>query len=518
MSRRVAVCALLAMVLLSSVIGGVSAQAGAARADLDVEQPHYVESSVEEDAGGNTTTYLVRGTHQELRPLNFDVANVSDFGVEQAGASLTYDATTGEYVFDSGGQSGTYTVYWQVAVSQPVQGSANETVLRTQRYEAQIQVRTSAYAHIEQSRLDQLQEDSQNWTEVVSAFDAVGPDKPIEEELQDAIDAYAFLSNPFRALTGDFTAAVIVLTMTNGGRILLGLLVLLPLVAVAGKLLERRRLKQRLPDVHELDVEKLKRMRDKRKKRLVEVTPHDLPLDPRTADKLQEAWGENLWLIADKLHRLLPDVVTKRIFAQAMAHQGYVATYARDDGGGLVDVEIVHRDELDDEPLAGRTYDPLEPVSDDDSRFSHDEAVFEALSWDQIDHRALTEDVPLSAIDAPIKPSDVTDDLLAQTDVDVPEDFESREAFADALGEVCRYAVGHEYTTEDGHIKPERSALNLLSLLVTVTHERYDEPTMVHFRDIFIYLGEKLDSSDAVREAADRGGYGIGTGGGERGD
>lgn len=509
--RERVLAAAVVLLLVGGLLAPVVAQSAVSDAQLDVEQPHYVESAVQTDTSGNVTTYIVNGTHHELRPLNFRVDAVSDFGVEQTGASLTYDAAVGEYIFDSGGQSGTYTVFWRVAVERDVQGS-NETITDHRRYEARMQVRSSAFAHVSQSRLEQLRSDSENWSEVVTALEEVGPDRPVEPELQDALDAYAFLSNPFRALTGDFQAAIIVLTFTNGGRILLGLLILLPIAIVAPYLLGYRRMRQRLPDVDELDVEKLKRMREKRKRRLVEVTPHDLPLDPRTADKLQDRWGENLWLIVDKLHRLLPDVVTKRIFAQAMAYQGYVATYDIGESGEPTDVELVHESDLDDEP--DRVVDPLEPT-DEGSERSHDERVFDALEWDQIDRHALTEDVPVEAIDAPIKPTDVDDDLLAKTDVDIPEDFESREAFADALGEVCRFAVGHEYTTEDGHIKPERSALNLLSLLTSVTHERYDIPSLTYYRDIFVYLGERLNGSDAVRDAASRAGYGSNSEGDE---
>jgi hypothetical protein len=490
------------------------------RADLTISQPHYVDTSVNVDQGSNATTYEVKGSYFEIQPENFQPGDVIDYGVEQDSASLSYDKTTGEYILDTSNQAGTFSVYWIVTTSTGAttntteetspgnetnttdSTSGNESTTTSSpervRYEAQIQTSTGGLAHIEQSKLNQLQEDAQNWSEVVSTFGNLGGDSvPIETKLETAANWYQFSVNPFSALSGDFTAAILMLVLTNGGRLALALLIGVPLLALAPVAIKYRSLKDRLPDVDELDQQQLEMYAQQRKEQAVEVTPHDLPMNGRTADKLQSILGENLWEIKDTIHRLFDHEQTKQAFLQAMAYNGATATITHDDDGVR---EVVVYDSDADPP------DSAEALADlDDQDF---DAVVEHADWSQVNQNALRHDVPVDEVDVPIAPTDDENDLVDELDVSIPEDFESREAFAEAIFEVWKFLAAHDYTDDHGQAREEQTLLNIFSLLSTVTAERYDHPDVRCYRNLFQYIASEVDGNEALRKAADEDGIG----------
>ena len=486
----------LAVLLVGALAAPVAAAAGqpandtAQRAELEIQQPHYIDSEVQVTRGANHTTYHVKGSYFEILTENINPEDVVNYGVTQDGATLSFDKATGEYVLNTGGQNGTFTLYW-VASQTTADNSTNSSSASRVRYEARVQTETGELAHIPQSNVNQLREDAANWSEVKQAFEDVGGDVPVVEKISTALNWYQFSVNPFSALSGDFTGAVLILLLTNGGRLLLGLLILVPIATTAPVILKYRKLRERTPELAELDTEKLKVWADKRKQSLVEVTPHDLPINGRTADNLQHTLGENLWEIADSLQRLFDHSKLKRVYLQAMAQRGDTAAVDRTSEGEITDVTLNPSEDSDADAQALTDYD--------DEAFA---GIVAEADWDAIDASALQADIDLTELDTPISPTDVDDDIVAELDVTFPEDFESREQFAECLYEVWKHVAKHGYTTDDGYIKQERSLLNLFNVLSSVTAERYDYPVARNWRDLTQFMASEIDGNEQLREAA----------------
>jgi hypothetical protein len=504
----VAVVLVATTALPAAALATHGAQPVSDRADLTIQQPHYVDSSVEVTRGSNATTYGVRGSHFEILPENFDASNVVNYGVQQDGATLSFDKRTGEYIFDTGGQAGTFQVYWTVSETRQTTTAGNNsssanttsTVSRV-RYTAQIQTSTGGFAHISKQKLNGLREDSENWSAVVSTFGSIGSDDvSIEKKLQTAANWYQFSTNPFSALSGDMTATILMLVLTQGGLLVLGLIVLTPVAVFAPVAIKYRRLKDRLPDVDELDTEKLKQWRRLRKKKASEVTPHDLPLNGRTADKIQDILGENLVEIEDTVQRIIDHQKAKRVYLQAMAYRGDTAEIERGSDDEIINVTL-HGPE-DRSESEGAT--PLDDLGDD--KFDR---VVEVADWSQVDLRSIRKDIPLDAVDVPISPTDTDDDLAAELEVSFPEDFESREVFAEALYEIWKYLGSHSYTDDNGAFREEQTLLNIFSMLTTVTSERYDHPDTRMYRDLFQYIASEVDGNAQLRQAAEEDGLGL---------
>ena len=492
-NRTLVVLAVLLVGALAAPVAAAASQPGdtAQRASLEIQQPHYIDSDVQVTRGANHTTYHVKGSYFEILPENFDSDDVINYGVMQEGATLSYDKTTGEYVLNTGGQSGTFTLYWVASQTTANENATNTTSTSRVRYEARVQTETGELAHIPQSNVNQLREDAANWSEVTESFGDVGGDAPVEEKLATALNWYQFSVNPFSALSGDFSGAVLILLLTNGGRLLLGLLILVPIATTAPVILKYRKLRERTPELAELDTEKLKIWRDKRKQSLVEVTPHDLPLNGRTADNLEHTLGENLWEIADSLQRLFDHSKLKRVYLQAMAQRGDTAAVARTTAGDIEEVTLNPSEDSDADAQALTDYD--------DEDFA---SIVSAADWGAVDASALQADIDLTELDTPISPTDVDDDIVAELDVSFPEDFESREQFAECLYEVWKHIAKHGYTTNDGYIKQERSLLNLFAVLSSVTAERYDYPVARNWRDLTQFMASEIDGNEQLREAA----------------
>ena len=507
-------------------------------ADLGITQPHYVDGSVEKRTD-NRTTYLVSSGHLELRPRNFDPDAVTEFGVSSSSASLRYDELTGQYVFDTS-ETGTYRVTFYVAEQQTVNtanGTTTEMVER--RYVAWITVEQAGYVHISEENYDELQTDAANWSEVVATFQPLGPQSmDIEKKLSDAADAYQFISEPWAALKGGFVATIIIMTTEPGGQLVLALLLIIPVAVSAPIFVRYRRQQKLLPEVEAIDQEKMEQFREKRKRILAEDTPHDLPLSPRTADKLREALGENMLQITNRIDELVGSHTVKRVFVQAMGQHNRVAvaTGTVDGGEFSGDIRIETRPAFyadgdddagpsdsgsDTDTDAGDDGDgPGAPVTDGgvgaiDSGL--DEQVFglrdpsdelvAAIEWDDVDLTLLDEDVPFEDVDVPLS-SGGEDKVIEATDVSIPEDFDDREQYAEGLWTVFRYVLSHDFTDGDGAIREERSALSLLHLLASITAEQYDVPTMRAYRDVFIYIANEIDTDHALKKASEDAGFG----------
>lgn len=509
MNRRVAVL-LVAVVLIPATAGALPASTDSKHAQLSIDQPHYVDTPVKTETANNSTIYYVSGGYQEIRPTNFNSSAVVDFGVRENGADLTYDKTTGEFKLSTGGQNGTFHVYWTVAQQQVVETGNNSTttkVMKT-RYAAQIQVQTASYEHLSQSKFEDLRSDAANWSEVVRGFSDVGPPSmSIGEKLKKARTAFSFLSCPWCALQGQFANALIILTLTPGGLLLFGLILLFPIAVTVPIYIRYRREKKRKPDMDDIQTEKDRIAAQLRKRALSQASAHELPVDGRTAEKLMENHGENVREIALDVERVVGWSRIRRIFAQAMGQKGYrVATRRASTDGGAAS---------DDQPIADVEILPPEADADrfeDEGEWTvtdltdPDEEVLEAIPEEEIDYHVLDDEIEPGDVDVPLASEDEVGDIMDARDIDIPEDFDSREHYAECLRHVFEFAIAHPYTDEEGAPRPERSVLNTLLSISSFTGERFDVPMFRRYRDVFLWIAEEADESQELQAAADRAG------------
>lgn len=501
MMRRVAFLVAL-LVVVSGVLAG--AVAGGASydtsrpADLDITQPHYIDESVAVNDSASPPRYEVKGQQQQILPQNFESDAVTSYGVDNEQASLSFDQRTGEYTLQTDVSSGTFLVYWDVIDEVETN---NTTQTRQIRYEAQVRVTDADYVHIERGEHEQLQEDAANFSAIESTFDRIGPaGQPLEDKIQDAVSAYQFINNPLRLLSGDFFGALTILTFTHGGRLLLGLLLLAPLAMVAGYAISYRRLQQRVPDYDDIETERMKLFAEKLRKLLVYVTPHELPVTPRTAERMSDTLGENLREIRNRVLNALSESVCKRIYLQAMGYRDDIdADYAqvqRTEDGQITDVSLISEADLPDEEDK-ETIIPLRNVTED---------VADAVQWSQIDIHAVDETVPMDEIDVPVTHDRSEDSVMDELDIDIPEDFDDRKTFAEAMYHLFGYVDASEYTDEDGLTRPEQTALNTVAMLVSVTAEQHDVALDRRWRDIFAWIADQESANKDLRSAAQKDG------------
>jgi hypothetical protein len=507
MHKHTLLAVIVTVMALAAVAPAAAGSIATQDANIAIEQPHYVDSEVTTNETENGTTYFAAGGVVDIVPQNFNDSQVVEYGVDNG--DLTHDPQTGEYRLHTNGESGPYDVYWVVAERVEVNTGNNSTRtdLRKVRYQATVQIQNAGYHHVADSEYSQLEEDAANWTEVEATFRDIGPSSMgINEKLQKAVDAFKFLSNPFSALTGNFTAAVILLTFTNGGRLLLVLLLILPTAAAAPVFVKYRRLRADVPEIESLDQEKMRIWREQRKQLLTEVTPHDLDLESRTADKLMERLGQNIRQINNKIFRAIDWPVMKRVLLQAMGANGYQASITRGSDGEIASAHIREPDAPDAQPDGG------EEVEIVDLSEPSDELVA-AIPNDELSTTALNSEVSIEDIDSPLQDGDLDAEWISQQGIEFPDDFESRSDLAEALGACMQAAVAHDYTDAHGNIKPERSLMNTLHVIMTSTAERFDVPTARYYRDVFLYLGNTDSVSKDLELAAGETGVNLNRGG-----
>lgn len=527
-TRTIVVFVLLASLLApaATAAAGIGVQSGDhEHADLTVYQPHYIDNTVETERTGNYTTYFAEGAVLELRTENFAYANVTDFGIEENAGSLKYDSSSGRYVLDTNGQSGTYTAYWRVEQSVT---EDNETKTVEKTYAARLKVDKTDLVHVSPSKVKQWKEDASNWSEAKALFASVGdPGKPVEYKMGRGAKYVDFFYDPLQVFSGDLTAIVMLLFSTAGGWFLLAVSVGPVLLFTRKVVKERNEARDKLGDYEDIDEATDEIMSEKRKRYLRERSWNDW-FDDHTAHWLRtEAGWTNPWVGFREICRLLSPKNVEQIVVRAMANAGYIASVERDDAGKIVDAEVVSVEDVDpDDGVStdGGEFVALNPAqvgstdgvstdgggvipADTDADVSvlgdgEFDDLLDALDASTLESDVLRrDDVDLSGINLPVANTDADDDVVAQLNAEIPGDFETREQFADILLAIVEKTLATDYATEDGYVDPRRDVSNFLMTFASVGAESYEIPYLRWTRDVLIRNVDELDPSARVQEA-----------------
>lgn len=511
MKRLVAILLVLT-VLSTGVVAGQEAGNGPIGAELKIYQPHYIDSGVTTDSSGDLPIYETSGRQLEIAPINFRPRDVERVEISEGVGSIRFDATRKVWVLDSGGTEGTFTVLFTVRETAKVNRSNStetQTVVRT--YGAKIQTEKTALSHIPTGDVERLQSDAENWSEVASLYRSVGREgAPIEQKLKFGANLVDAATAPTRALSGDISAAVTTLFMTAGGLIVFILTQIPHLVRSRRIRRENKELKERIGDYEAIDEAADELVSERRKRYLRERSLNDWFSD-HDAAWLRRNLAPDPWAAFRRILTMLSPVHIKGVVVGAMLDSDrYVIVAENDvraDGGGGFDFSgsyyMADADQVDDDV---ETIDSTDELHDLDDR----NEIVEQIDGETLDSEVLlTGDVEIRSVALPISNVPADDDLVAKLNVSIPEDFETRERFAEILSRLIIKVAATEYSDEEGYIRPERDLANLLLGFATVGGEAYGSPYLRLIRDLFVHNIDSLDASErakqVVKESRDSG-------------
>jgi len=235
---------LLAVLVVASAVGGaavvvapVSAQESASTesADLDIVQPHYIDSSVDRSTDNGIAVYEASGQRLRLHPTNFDERNVIDTGISPASNASFSQANAGTGYILEPEQTGTYELYW--VVERPASGpnaSAGDT--ERVRYEATISVDGNlGVVAVPESRYNEQQEQAEKWGTLNSSVQTMidnswivstlPGDRPTAEAfIESALRKQRLVHNPAAAFGEGLTLLIFGIFSLGGGLLFLGAL------------------------------------------------------------------------------------------------------------------------------------------------------------------------------------------------------------------------------------------------------------------------------------------------------
>lgn len=529
--KRTVAFVLVAALLATAVVGPATAADPPRRAELTVHQPHYINSQVGTEDSGNLTVYKARGEVIRLQPENFNASDVVEVSIAEDVGSISFQRDRGVFELDSEGVEGTFRVTWSVReqVRENVRdGNTTDTVARnvTREYGAIIRTSDVDLAHVPSSRIDDLRSDAENWSEVESLYGSVGnPDKSIEKKLQFGANLVDAAHAPVKALSGDFGMAIQAVFFSAGGLIFFALWNIPHLLRSRRLRSENKELKEKIGDYEDIDDALDEIFTERRKRYLKEKSFNDW-FDDRTAYWLRGNLAPEPWSGFRRIMSMLSPAHLNSIVAGAMLgtdHSVAIVEHEPDDvatdgGDQGDDAELEHRDVV----AARMVADDVEPDElDENERVidSSDELTSEiaaAFDTETLDSGVIRRnDVELRSIALPVGNTPRDDDFIEQLNVSIPDDFRSREHFAEVLETIIRKVAASDYSNADGEIEPERDLANLLMGFAAIGGESYNQPYLRYIRDLMIHNLDRLDASerttDVVEEARDRKDQGSGS-------
>jgi len=261
-------------------------EAGPKPAELYVEQPRHITSTVQTDRTDSSITYTVSGEILEIEPKNFDADTVVDASVREGEATLRFDDGIDRWLLDTQGVSGSYQLTFRTR--------ANGTYTT---YHATINVEQADYAHLAPSQVDGMQEQADNWEFVVDEFQTaglIGDDADVEQVkavVEDAVTWYKFYDNPLSGLSGQFLTFAIMLAKWPAGWIILGTIAIVTFWRVGVTKKENRKLKRQFADIENIDESKREAQERELKRILSTKTFQDLGLTDTDAQAVKEHCG-----------------------------------------------------------------------------------------------------------------------------------------------------------------------------------------------------------------------------------
>lgn len=520
MTRRIIALAAVVLILLSAVSGVVAGAPGdtdtAVRAaQLDIEQPAWVEEPVRTQTTSNGSVYIVKGNQFEISTLNIDAENVVRAGVRENQGQLSYDARDDEYVFSPGGVNGTYTLYWVVEreVSDSTVGNATRNGTAgnatagspgggtvTVTYTAQVRVEHASFAHEPVATDNQEEQKAGYWTEVhrmISGIPGVEdtPEAVISTLRDTAKPWIKFVNSPFAEIGGTFTAIASILIFKPGGWVVAAIIGVPLLLLIGAALHYRQQAREDLPvaeDVERKEQEIWARIRRRQLKNADFVK--DIGLSERWASAFRSQIGDNPYQVLEALMKATKPAELRAMGAVAQQQHHDDAEYRvvadSAENPSTADIVDVSEDSVDDGWVAA--WNPSDaPLS-----------AYEAMPWGVVESwDALSAGVDLSDVPKVLvsQQSGDVDDLLTRLGIDLRRGFnESPEEFAAALAAFLEGVAAHEHVVDGGE-DPLRDLVAGLYAVTEAGAERYSVPYVRYLRDSLAAIAEGLDADVAVR-------------------
>lgn len=229
MTNHTARVFLAAFIVVGALAVGLTAPVAAQEtrdADLEVQQPHYVDNNVQVREVNGSTVYEAEGSHLRLYPQAFDPEDVVDSGIDPGTAEFTRTQAGAGYALTVQ-ETGTYDVYWIV---ERTVTEGNETRTERARYEASVRVTGQLdVTTVSQSELEELRHDADRWSEVNASiqhqihnswFVSLTPGAPTAGEwLHSSLTKQQLVHNPGAAFGAGLTMFIFGLFSLGGALV-----------------------------------------------------------------------------------------------------------------------------------------------------------------------------------------------------------------------------------------------------------------------------------------------------------
>ncbi|AUX09288.1 hypothetical protein AArcSl_1659 [Halalkaliarchaeum desulfuricum] len=497
--KRLVLTALVVLVLVG--IPAAAAVDDVQSAELEIDQPHYIDDRIVTDDSGTVTLYEASGPELLLTLENVN-GSVVDYGVEEDGGALKRHPDLDAWVFEAEADA-TYSLWWAVEETQVIEED-NETTTETveTRYEARLRVDQTSMQHYETGVVEDIREDAQswqNWEDAVQSERIAGTDADIEEETDAALGLLRLRHNPIEALTGDFTSLLLTLFITLSGLVIVAMAVGAHLWSRRQDIIEQRR--RRKLDAERADLEEqLDAMEAHERQAALEGLDWNDIFPDDVARAFRETLGETVldgWLT---IQPALDPEYLLRDRLRAMSDTHVAVREPVSDGGG--ESESDRTFEWASWRLEPRGSRPENRASEVRELDDPDQDVIEGISLD--DPELVAFDLSEHA-DRDFEIEVDVDELVSRLDIDLRRDFdEDPELVAKYLTEFLQSVLDHDYTDRDGRVRPVRHALNLWLRALRHIGEREGVPTARYQAQHVEMLLRTYDREEEIADWVDR--------------
>jgi hypothetical protein len=493
-------------------------------ADIQIEQPHYVEGDVTETTDNGTTVYEATGPVLDIYPQAFDPEDVVDYGVEPEGVTLT--AAPGGYELQAD-QEGTVELYWVVEEQTT---SGNQTTSERVRYEAVIRVNTQYDEPVvmSQTEVDSLKEDANRWEELNSTVQSqmenswvlsMGSSLPFLPEsttamdyIQAGLDKQQAIHNPGAAFGAGLTLLIFGLFSIAGVSISAGLLTLH--AKIVGYLKGKLNLHELTEDAEGEAAKRLEAGEIKYNKISFQNDSFDDVYLPHIADGMRSL-GETPLEASTNLdsNALMPSVCAA-FEAQAMGLDDYFGVVPEDDlaaDGGEKDDSTDLETEEKLSMLRERDA-KLEIVPEDDVPDGATTVDLTEADRDWLDVLPVNED-PMHGYDpveAEIDRSSIEvgavswdlESIIEQIRLDMRH-FENKRVAGGYLRDFLEDVVEHPITDPEGRPRTCRMVLETLLRDAQVLNDRYNVPKEYQIEVIQAAIADDDPLADGLKTVED---------------
>lgn len=487
---RTAFALIIAMgVLLPAAVGPAAA---AEQADLQIDQPSYVDTNVQIDESGEQRIYKVRGNEYRIRLNGVDHENVSAVNVVNGPGSIEYDEGIDAWRFSPNGNAGTSTLRFQVEIAGGV--VTQEAILQTSDVN---------WVHRTSKEDKKITAAANKWETVKQKAADVDPDAETMAIVNLGMTAAKFIKSPFEAYVNDIQAALIILFFRPGGWTVLAILIGIALFGVASGARYKNRTQKQLADWGDIQTEKDEAYLQKARKVASEWDWNDLfPDDVARAHR--DYFGRNCWTGLKSYMLMRSDTSIKGTVLQMMGQLEYEGWIKRNEDGTIIDAgttqgESPRGDGGDVETIQ------LGKLDHEDER---DRAFIEAVGIEDIDDTVFDVDperIDLSKAQFAISNREVDDaELFRYINPDFPEDYEGEPELCEILGKFFEWVIEHPATDDVGRIEPTHDLISYHAEMSSILADDLDIPIGMWYRREMFWLADRLTADAELAETIER--------------